>query len=268
MPRVAREVSPTGYYHVMMRGSGRMLIFEDDADRSRFVDLLRDMREEHSVVLIAWCLMDNHVHLVLFDDAGELSAAIHSVATAYAAYFNLRAGRVGPVFAGRFKSVPITSESQLLAAVRYVHDNPAKAGVCPRDQYRWSSFHEYVGEPDVVDTGTVLDMLGGVEGFVALSESSVPSGYCFRCGALIPDEDALDVARAAVYPVELDRIKTLGSARRGTLLAALRAAGLTVKQVERLTGVGRYSIDRATFSSEGAVDGLSQKSGSDKHVPD
>ena len=79
MPRVAREVSPTGYYHVMMRGSGRMLIFEDDADRLRFLDLLRDVRAEHSVVLVAWCLMANHVHLVLRDDAGKLSAAMHSV---------------------------------------------------------------------------------------------------------------------------------------------------------------------------------------------
>ncbi len=258
MPRVAREVSPTGYYHVMMRGSGRMLIFEDDADRLRFLDLLRDVRAEHSVVLVAWCLMANHVHLVLFDDAGELSAAMHSVATAYASYFNLRSGHVGPVFAGRFKSVPITSEAQLLAAVRYVHDNPAKAGICSRSEYRWSSYHEYVGESDVVDTSIILDMIGGVGGFLALSESSVPSGYCLRYGAHISDDDALDVARAAVHPVELDRVKTLDSVTRGSLLAALRAAGLTVKQIERLTGVGRYTIDRATFSTEAARNDLSQ----------
>lgn len=267
MPRVAREVSPTGYYHVMMRGSGRMLLFEDDADRLRFVDLLRDMSEEHSVVLVAWCLMANHVHLVVFDDRGELSAAMHSVATAYASYFNMRSGHVGAVFAGRFKSVAVESESQLLAAVRYVHDNPAKAGVCPRDEYRWSSYHEYVGEADVADTSVVLDMLGGVEGFVALSESAVPSGYCFRCGALISDEDALDVARAATYPVELDRIKALDAASRARLLAALRGSGLTVKQIERLTGVGRYTIDRATFSLAGELGGLSQNSRADKHVP-
>lgn len=258
MPRVAREVSPTGYYHVMMRGSGRMLIFEDDADRLHFLDLLRDVRTEHSVVLVAWCLMANHVHLVLRDDTGKLSAVMHSVATAYASYFNLRTGHVGPVFAGRFKSVPVTSETQLLAAVRYVHDNPAKAGVCSRNEYRWSSYHEYIGQSSVADTSVILDMLDGVEGFLALSESSVPTGYCFRCGARISDDDALDVARAAVYPVELDRIKALDSATRGSLLAALRATGLTVKQVERLTGVGRYTIDRATFSSEAARDDLSQ----------
>ena len=205
---------------------------------------LRDVRAEHSVVLVAWCLMANHVHLVLRDDAGELSAAMHSVATAYASYFNLRTGHVGPVFAGRFKSVPVTSEAQLLAAVRYVHDNPAKAGVCSRNEYRWSSHHEYIGQSSVADTSVILDMLDGVSGFLRFVNDPEAAPYYPRISARIPDEDAKEAASAAIWPESLDGLKALPPEERATHLRRLGEAGLSIKQIGRLTGLGRYAIEK------------------------
>ena len=248
MPRTARQKSALGYYHVMLRGNGRMLLFESDADRERFLALLTRMTETWPIAVIAWCLMSNHVHLILSDDAGNLSEAMHSLATGYATGFNGRTGHVGSVFDGRFKSVPIESERQLLAAVRYVHDNPVRAGVGSREDYPWSSYREYVDGPHLASVGVVLGIVGGAPGFLALSESAVPSGYYFRSGARIPEEDALEVARSVAAPAEVGEIRQMGPAARDECLRRLRRAGLSIKQIERLTGIGRYSIDRALLA--------------------
>ena len=245
MPRCARRVSESGFYHVMLRGNGRQVIFEDDADRRAFLEVLVGTMSSRGIAIVAWCLMYDHVHLILIDADGRLSEAVHALTTSYAGRFNRRAGHVGSVFGGRFRSVPIEGDAQLLAAVRYVHDNPVKAGLCEAPgEYPWSSYHEYVGQSRIVSTEMVLDLLGGVEQFELFSHERRPSGYWFMSGARVPDEDAADVARAAIYPLELVEVRALGGSERARALSLMSEAGLSVRQLERLTGVGRYAIER------------------------
>ena len=111
-----------------------------------FLAALSVMLEDPGLSLIAWCLMSTHAHLLLSDETGALSSAMHGLATRYAGRFNSRTGHIGSVFAGRFKSVPVETDSQLVAAVRYIHNNPEKAGICPATEFAWSSYREYVGE--------------------------------------------------------------------------------------------------------------------------
>ena len=87
MPRCARAVSLTGYYHVFDRGNSKQIIFEDDSDRYRFLSDISDRFARHDVAVLAWCLMDNHIHLLLDDEHVHLSDCMHSVTTAYAMYF-------------------------------------------------------------------------------------------------------------------------------------------------------------------------------------
>lgn len=244
MPRVSRRVSESGYYHVVLRGNGKQVIFDVDVDRHAFLDALAKALETPGLLLHAWCIMSNHVHLLLSDAVGCLSSAMHDLATRYAGHFNSRSGHVGSVFDDRFKSVPVESDAQLLAAVRYIHDNPEKAGICSAADYPWSSYHEYVGEPSVTDVSVVLDLLGGVDGFVDMSGEERPTGYSFRGGTRVPDEDALDVARFVTFPADPRRIKELEASERGHALLAMREAGLTIKQVQRVTGIGRYAAER------------------------
>ena len=144
MARQSRAVSESGYYHVMLRGTGKRRLFEDDLDRRAFLRFASTATERYGVTVIAWCLMDNHVHLILLDQTHGLSGAMASLCTSYAKYVNERTGSVGHVFENRFKSKPIEDDSYLLVAVRYVHCNPAKAGICDAANYQWSSYHEYV----------------------------------------------------------------------------------------------------------------------------
>lgn len=137
MTRTAREISVYGYYHVVQKGCGGQLIFEDADDRLYLIRLIASKCQKFKVDVIAWCLMDNHIHLLLDDGHAHLSDCMHSITTAYAMYFNSKTGRRGPVFQDRFKSVPILDDDQLLNCVRYIHDNPAKARIGTASLYRW-----------------------------------------------------------------------------------------------------------------------------------
>ena len=251
MPRQARRVSPNGYYHVMMRGNGRQLIYNDDGDRRAFLSMLADALYAHSVGLIAWCLMDNHFHLLLEclpdpDGTDSLGAFMHRLATRYALHFNGRTGHVGSVFQGRFTSKPIESDAYLLRAMRYIHNNPREMGIAP-DQYRWSSYGEYLGTARLCDTSTVLDMLDGVEGFKAFSESTAGS-YHFLAGKGLDAQELMWEACQVLEGMPPDRIKSLPPNERNRHLDTLRKAGFSIRQIERITGIGRYLIDKVTTS--------------------
>ena len=253
MPRTSRRVAESGHYHVMLRGNGKQVIFEDDVDRRVFLDALSRALEAPGLSLLAWCLMTNHVHLLFRDETDCLSSAMHVLATKYAGHFNSRTGHVGHVFQGRFSSAPIEGERYLLAAVRYLHLNPERAGICPAEQYDWSSYREYAGgvpRVEVADTSLVLEMLDGRSGFVELCrddaggmEPYAPMGLCHGT------DEVVIAARGLLDDAGLGdpgKVKTLPQERRDEALRLLRSSGLSARAVERLTGVGRGVVERVT----------------------
>ena len=247
MPRRPRVLSEKGHYHVIARGSGKQLLFEEDADYERFLSYLDDMLARHSIKLLAWCLMSNHVHLLIDDADNNLSTFIHDLLSAYAVYFNTKYKRTGPVFDGRFRSVPIESDRQLLSAVRYIHANPVKAGISPTENYRWSSYTEYAsGNRTRVHTETVLDLLDGMKGFTELSGNPAHQSYSFRDGARMDDTEAAAIAREVLDGKDLGIVRSLEKEQRVIALCRLRAADLTIKQIARLTGISERTIERYT----------------------
>lgn len=148
MPRHQRILSETGTYHVMMRGNEKKSLFLDEEDKRRFLETLFIKKKESGFCLYAYCLMDNHVHLLLREGQESISTTMKRVNTSYAFYFNQRYQRVGHLFQDRFKSEPIEDERYLMAAIRYIHNNPVKAGMVEKvEQYKWSSFGCYLA-PD------------------------------------------------------------------------------------------------------------------------
>lgn len=249
MPSAPRTVSESGLYHVVARGNGKQLIFTDDADRSTFLAYLERFAEADEIQVIAWCLMDNHVHLVVEDQAQHLGVAVGSLLGAYAKYFNQKTGHVGSVFQPRFFSEAIDTDDYLLATVRYVHINPAKAGICPASDYRWSSYREYAegSGSSLCSTAVVLDMLQGPNGFVELCAGGQPSDIGFEGVVKLSSDEALEVANgiaASFGCADASAVKALPAARRNEVIAALRGNGLTIKQIERLTGIGTGVIAR------------------------
>jgi len=146
MSRVARVVIPGFPHHVTQRGNRRAEVFEVDADREVYLRFVKQYSERHGLAVLAYCLMSNHVHLVVVPTREtSLSLALRDAHTVYAMYFNTRTKLSGHVWQGRFHSCPM-DESHLWAAVRYVERNPVRAGlVAQAEAYPWSSAAAHCG---------------------------------------------------------------------------------------------------------------------------
>ena len=144
MPRAARKKSANGYYHVMMRTVNRELLFKDEEDYDQFRSAFNASREKYKIKMLAWCLMPNHVHLLIKDPEDNLSAFFRIFSSNFVYWYNRKYGRVGHLFQDRFLSEPIEDISYLLKAVRYIHMNPVKANICGKpEEYRYSSYSYY-----------------------------------------------------------------------------------------------------------------------------
>ena len=160
MGRARREVIDGGIYHVMNHGAGRRSVFADDADRVEFGRLLAEIHERHGIEVLAYCLMDNHYHVLVRCPRSELSEAMQHLGGVYTRHVNERAGSDGPIFRARFRSKHVDSDEYVLAATRYIYRNALDVGGIHRvDQYRWSSHSAYLGlrrRPAFLNTESVL----------------------------------------------------------------------------------------------------------------
>ena len=245
MSREPRKTSEANLYHAICRGSGRQIIFEDDEDRQTFLDLLVHDKQQAKGRILAWCLMDNHVHLLVEMELATLSRYMRSVLSKYAVYFNKKYARTGHLFQGRFSSEPINDDSYLLNVVRYIHLNPSKPGIACSEDYPWSSYGEYLGRQGVCDTGFVLDMLDGVRGFKELCADEmrgIPQLTEMGYIRVLPDEQAKMLAEGIAGVGDLGKLKGRPRDSRDKALALLLRNGFSIRQIERLTGISRGVI--------------------------
>jgi len=159
MPRQARKESGTGIYHVMLRGINRQDIFEDAEDYMRMLRCMQLMLEQYDdqgnrlpplCTFYAYCLMSNHVHLLLRVNQKGIGSTIKHLAVMYAMYYNQKYSRSGHLFQDRFKSEPVNDMAYFVTLLRYIHQNPTKAGMVSKvGDYDWSSWKEYTGEVPV-----------------------------------------------------------------------------------------------------------------------
>lgn len=146
MPREARIDVPDHWYHVIARGQRRSDLFFDAHDRKRYLRTLGGILGRNYADLVAYCLMTNHVHLLIYRRVRSLGTIFRQAHMRYAHYFNDRHRKVGYVFQGRFKSFLVLSEKYLSALIRYIHFNPVAAKlVSDPSSYRWSSDKFYRG---------------------------------------------------------------------------------------------------------------------------
>ena len=145
MPRQARIESETGYYHIMTQGINKDKIFEMDKEKEIILQYLKEKTQEEACQIVAYCIMDNHMHIIINAEKDELASAMKKINISYAMSYNQRHKRIGPVFRDRFKSENITDERYLLGAIRYLHNNPVKAKKIEKAEgYKWSSLREYL----------------------------------------------------------------------------------------------------------------------------
>lgn len=147
MARKPRDNIRGGIYHVFARGDNRELIYLNDADRHVYLRLLEKVVARDNWRCLAFCLMANHVHLLIETPEGNLSEGMHRLHSRYAQAFNGRHDRCGHVFQGRYGSVRVESDRQLFAILAYIARNPIEAALCDDPaQWRWSSFRSVISD--------------------------------------------------------------------------------------------------------------------------
>lgn len=182
MPRQPRAEHEPGVYHVSARGIRKLPIYLDDADRWKYLKLLRKTVERTGWRCMSYCLMGNHVHLLIETREPNLGAGMHRLHGAHAQWFNRRHGFVGHLFQDRYNAVPITSDPQLWVAAAYIARNPVTAGLCERpEDWPWSS-HAHIIErrpPAWLDAGRLAAYFAssGGEGITRYAEFVTASAY-------------------------------------------------------------------------------------------
>lgn len=196
MPRSARIVVPGLAHHVTQRGNRRQRIFFSDADRRAYRDLLARACAKTGARCLAWCLMDNHVHVILVPETADgLRATLSRVHTTYSQRINASQGVGGHLFQGRFASYPM-DEGHLFVAARYIENNPVRAGlVAEAGDWPWSSARAHLGlagEDGLTDVAALGDHIANwramlARGLEAADETSEVERAC-RSGLPLGEE--------------------------------------------------------------------------------
>lgn len=157
MPRRNRTKSSTGIYHIIARGNNKNWIFKEEQDKGKLYSIIKEVKETHPFKLYAYCIMNNHYHLMVKEEDFLLNDFMKVINQRYAAYFNKNKDVIGHVFQDRYRSEAVEDNVYFLGLIRYIHLNPVKANIVEDPyQYKWCSYKEYFYEtPLMVDSNFV-----------------------------------------------------------------------------------------------------------------
>jgi REP element-mobilizing transposase RayT len=180
MARRPRVFAAGVLYHVIARGNQRQKIFTSDSDYRAYIERLARYRKKYDYKLHAYCLMPNHVHLLLESSEHPLAKLMQGLQQSYSQYFNLKHRKTGHVFEGRYKAILCQKEEYLLQLIRYIHLNPVRAGmVGSPERYRYSGEHAYLQgkATEMIDPAPVLSMLGGKQAYRRFVRDGLSEGH-------------------------------------------------------------------------------------------
>ncbi len=164
MARPLRINFPGAFYHITSRGNERKNIFKSKRDREKFLEYFESAVLRYDAVIHAYCLMDNHYHLLLETPSGNLPQIMRHINGAYTTYFNVKRKRSGHLFQGRYKSILVDIDEYAKELSRYIHLNPVRAKIVEQpEEYEWSSYNYYIGKkepPEWLHKGFILEYFG------------------------------------------------------------------------------------------------------------
>src|SRR6185369_1640463 len=240
MPRKPRIEVGGGLYHVITRGNNRRKIFRSHDDYLRFTSILEHQKAKLAFYLYAYCLMPNHVHLLIEMQDGPVSRIMQRVLTSYSQYHNRKYKKIGHVFQGRYKSILCQTDRYLGELVRYIHLNPVRARMVKRpEHYEYSGHRAYLGfdKTALVDAEPVLRHFAAsrkraVEAYIQfveanLGEQSQADYYRAAEGRMLGEETFLSEIRHRVGDHQAVRRQPERISIEDLLSAAERSSGLS-----------------------------------------
>lgn len=250
MPRHARTLSPSGIYHAISRGINKTIIFEEPGDYSMFLEIVKKCKEAIGFKVLAYCLMNNHYHIVIDIPDNRPDIIFKKINTSYACYFNSKYERTGHLFQDRFHSEPILNEIQLIRTIAYIHRNPVKAGICTKiEDYMFSSYNDILWRRGRIVSPDVLDEYFCSElNYIHLnsSDDDTPVLDIDTIGRKrITDEKACDIVKDVYSRSGVKDLGNVSKNERDLILIELKHKLLSIDQISRVTGVSRNIVARA-----------------------
>ena len=247
MARTARILSKSGYSHVIIRGVAKMTIFSERQDYLYFIKLMREYANETGVLVCVYCLMNNHVHMLIYDANACISQFMRKLEVCYSHYFNTKKERTGHVFQNRFIAKAVEDEAYMNMVVRYILLNPEKAGLCHAMAYEWSSAFDYVHNMNDRELQLLRDLLRGYKG---LDEFLSGKGDCFddesELEGISRDEGwAKDKAKEILGTPDVGSIASMDVKERNRVIRQMLNVGINGAQIARMTGLSRGVIRNA-----------------------
>lgn len=247
MARQARNISSGSYLHIIVRGIGKQLLFEEWSDYRYYLWLLEKYSRDTNVSVCAYCLMENHVHLLVRDNEGETPLFMKKLGVSYSYYFNKRYERTGHLFQDRYQSERIDDDEYLLTAFRYILKNPEKAGIAPASEYVWSSYKLFGDPNSFVDTQLFCERFGTEENYREFIEQEEDDVCLDVSSARIGDARAKQIIREKLGCESGTAIQSFDHENRDKAIRLLLDSGLSIRQVERLTGISRGVIQKIVW---------------------
>jgi len=245
--RRARKKSEMGIYHVIFRGINQQQIFEDAEDCEKYLQVLNDYKAVSGYKLLAYCLMGNHIHLLIKEEAETLEQIFKRISGRYVYWYNTKYRRIGHLFQDRYKSEAIDNDAYLMTVLRYIHRNPVKAQLALRpEDYRWSSYREYLMETtQIVDTYIALGIVTR-DDFIHF-HNLTENDSCLEVSeirARPTDEEVRKIITKEASCETATQFQALAIEDRDEALRKLKEAGASVRQVSRLTGISKGVVER------------------------
>ncbi len=246
MPRAARKKSESGIYHVVQRGINRQTIFADVEDNEKFIQTLADCKKISGYKIYGYCLMGNHIHLLIREGKESLEQIFKRIGAKYVYWYNRKYKRSGHLFQDRYKSEPVENDAYFITALRYIHQNPKKAGLCKSiEKYKWSSYNEYKGKSGITDIDFALDLMGKEEFIKYMNEKNQDKSL-----ELEEEKKRLTDAELTEKIVKEYKISPMmiQNEQRKKALRILREIlkqdGVSTRQLSRVTGISVNTIWR------------------------
>ncbi len=229
----------------MLRGADRRIMFSDTEDCERFLDTMRRVKSDSDFKLFSYCLMGNHVHLLIKEETIPLEVVFKRIGSSYVYYYNWKYQLHGHLLQDRFRSEKVEDDPYFLDVLRYICQNPVKAGLSKTPfEYPWLGCSRITSDERLLDDlGETTDM--NRQELMSFVSQPVETEHLDDTGMVrLTDREAMERLCAACGCDTVQEIGGWSAERREEAARTAREIGISVRQLSRLTGISKTTIER------------------------
>lgn len=243
MSRIARKNLNTTFFHIIVQGINKEYVFSKNKYIEKYKNLLINNLKKYNVKIIAYCIMNNHAHILLYTENIEMmSSYMKSINTSYARYYNKEENRVGFVFRNRYESEPIYEQRYLLNCIAYIHNNPVKANIVDSvEKYKYSSYKDYINMNGIATKDTIKLVFGSTREYMYIYKEIHKNRVKFKdyVENVNYEKEYKDLSKINAKEIILNKEKL-----KETIFNFVIEQKIPINKVSELLGISRYKISR------------------------